>query len=66
MPKRKNDAVANGQVTKKRAISDDDARNNFRSGLFDANVLDGYTNDYAQSQPYAPIFPLLLYHTQPL
>ncbi len=60
MPKRKNDAAANGQVTKKRAISDHEARENFRAGLFDANVLDEYTNDYAQSQPYAPILILFL------
>jgi hypothetical protein len=27
---------------------------NFRSGLFDSKVLEGYTNYYADSQPYAP------------
>lgn len=55
MPKRKNEASANGKATKKRAISDDEAHQNFRKGLFDSKVLDGYTNYYAESQPYAPI-----------
>jgi hypothetical protein len=53
MVKRKNRAPSNGQVKKKRAISDDEAHKNFRSGLFDSKVLAGYTDYYAQSQPYA-------------
>ena len=54
MAKRKNQAPANGQVKKKRAISDDEAHKNFRAGLFDKKVLEGYTSYYAESQPYAP------------
>jgi hypothetical protein len=54
MTKRKNEAPANGKAKKKRAIPDDEAQNNFRSGLFDSKVLEGYTNYYADSQPYAP------------
>jgi hypothetical protein len=53
MAKRKNQAPPNGQVKKKRAISDDEAHKNFRSGLFDSKVLAGYTDYYAASQPYA-------------
>jgi hypothetical protein len=53
MAKRKNQAPSNGQVKKKRAISDDEAHKNFRSGLFDSKVLAGYTDYYAASQPYA-------------
>lgn len=49
--KRKNDAPANGK-SKKRAISDAEAHQNFRSGLFDPKVLQGYTDYYAASQPY--------------
>lgn len=52
MPKRKNDAPVIGKKTKKRAISDDEAKNNFRKGLFDSKVLEGYTDYYAKSQPY--------------
>jgi hypothetical protein len=52
--KRKNQASANSQAKKKRAISDDEAHKNFRSGLFESKILEGYTNFYAESQPYAP------------
>jgi hypothetical protein len=51
MPKRKNQAPANGK-SKKRAISDDEAHKNFDKGLFDSKRLAGYTNYYAESQPY--------------
>jgi prolyl 3-hydroxylase /prolyl 3,4-dihydroxylase len=51
MAKRKNRAPLNEQVKKKRAISDDDAHKNFRKGLFDSKVLQGYTSYYAESQP---------------
>ncbi|XPS93607.1 putative component of NuA3 histone acetyltransferase complex [Ascochyta lentis] len=51
MPKRKNQAPANGK-SKKRAISDDEAHKNFDAGLFDSKRLAGYTNYYAESQPY--------------
>lgn len=54
MVKRKNQSSGNGQAKKKRAISDDEAHKNFRSGLFDSKVLEGYTSYYAESQPYAP------------
>ncbi|KAF2467477.1 uncharacterized protein BDR25DRAFT_62810 [Lindgomyces ingoldianus] len=49
--KRKNEAAANGS-SKKRAISDTEAQSNFRKGLFDAKVLQQYTDFYATSQPY--------------
>ena len=48
--KRKNEAPANGK-SKKRAISDEEAHQNFRKGLFDSSVLDNYTKYYADSQP---------------
>ena len=51
--KRKNEAPVNGK-SKKRAISDDEAHANFRSGLFDGKVLAGYTDFYAASKPYVP------------
>ena len=53
MPKRKSEVSTNGKAKKKRAISDDEAHKNFREGLFDHEVLNGYTNYYAESQPYA-------------
>ena len=34
------------------ALSTDEAKKRFRSGLFDKKVLDTYTNDYATSTPY--------------
>lgn len=49
--KRKNDAAANGS-SKKRAISDQDAHNNFRKGLFNTDVLQDYRANYAKSEPY--------------
>lgn len=53
MPKRKHDTTPRqGVAKKKRAISDADAHSNFRDGLFDQTVLDGYTQYYAKSQPY--------------
>ncbi|KAH8179896.1 oxoglutarate and iron-dependent oxygenase degradation c-term domain-containing protein [Sarocladium implicatum] len=36
----------------KTALSSDEAKKRFRSGLFDKKVLDTYTNDYATSTPY--------------
>lgn len=53
MPKRKAEgpAVANGK-SKKRALSDEEARSNFRKGLFDTKVLGDYQKQYAESQPY--------------
>jgi hypothetical protein len=61
MPKRKNQAPANGQVKKKRAISDGEAHGNFRNGLFESKVLEEYANYYAGSQPYAPLSSRLLH-----
>jgi hypothetical protein len=58
MAKRKNRAPANDQPKKKRAISDEDAHKNFRSGLFESKVLEGYTKYYAESQPYATHLPV--------
>jgi hypothetical protein len=55
MGKRKNQAQANGQAKKKRAISEDEAHKNFRNGLFEGKVRDDYTDYYAKSQPYDTI-----------
>ena len=52
MGKRKNQAQANGQAKKKRALSEDEAHKNFRNGLFESKVRDGYTDYYAKSRPY--------------
>ena len=57
MAKRKNGNAINGQAKKKRAISDNDAHKNFRNGLFDSKVQEGYTKYYAESQPYVRVFP---------
>jgi hypothetical protein len=56
--KRKSEAHANGK-SKKRAISDDEAHDNFRKGLFDTAALKDYTDSYAASQPYVhvPAYP---------
>ncbi|OJD33763.1 2-oxoglutarate and fe dioxygenase domain containing protein 1 [Diplodia corticola] len=53
MPKRKAEgpAAVNGK-SKKRALSDEEARSNFRKGLFDTKVLEDYQQQYAESQPY--------------
>ncbi|KAH7064522.1 Oxoglutarate and iron-dependent oxygenase degradation C-term-domain-containing protein [Macrophomina phaseolina] len=53
MPKRKADdtGAINGK-SKKRALSDEEARSNFRKGLFDTKVLEDYQKQYAESQPY--------------
>ncbi|KAL6712098.1 putative component of NuA3 histone acetyltransferase complex [Coniothyrium glycines] len=52
MPKRKNEARANGKFKKKRAISDDEAHKKFRAGLFGSKVREDYTKYYAESRPY--------------
>ncbi|CAI6332142.1 unnamed protein product [Periconia digitata] len=49
--KRKSETPANGKA-KKRAISDEEAHDKFRDGLFDSKVLEGYTDYYVTSQPY--------------
>ena len=51
MQKRKNQSPANGK-SKKRAISDEEAHKNFDAGLFESKRLAGYTDYYAESQPY--------------
>jgi len=48
--KRKSETPATGKA-KKRAIPDVEAHANFRNGLFDGKVLEGYANSYASSQP---------------
>jgi hypothetical protein len=48
--KRKSETPANGKA-KKRAISDVEAHANFRNGLFDGKVLEGYADYYAASKP---------------
>jgi hypothetical protein len=49
--KSKHEAPAQ-RKSKKRAISDDEAHENFRKGLFDENVRQDYAKYYAASQPY--------------
>ncbi|KAF2085598.1 hypothetical protein K490DRAFT_74993 [Saccharata proteae CBS 121410] len=49
--KRKNETPANG-VSKKRALSDKEAKTKFRDGLFDTKVLEEYRKKYAKSKPY--------------
>ena len=51
--KRKNveEQVANARP-KRRALSDEEAHSNFRSGLFDDAVLKDYTTEYSASKPY--------------
>ena len=51
--KRKGDEQqhGNGSVTKKRAISDEDAQQCFRDGLFADQVADNYANSYGLSKP---------------
>lgn len=52
MVKRKNEAPqAQHGKSKKRAISDDEARENFREGLFEGEVLRRYREDYGGSEP---------------
>ncbi|KUI62763.1 Prolyl 3,4-dihydroxylase ofd1 [Cytospora mali] len=34
------------------ALSNDEAKSRFRNGLFEKNILDKYTSDYAASSPY--------------
>jgi prolyl 3-hydroxylase /prolyl 3,4-dihydroxylase len=55
--KRKNEAPVRRKAkkSKKRAIPDDEAQQNFRKGLFDSSVLDDYTKSYASSKPYVEI-----------
>lgn len=50
--KRKSDEkhVANGKV-KKRALSEDDVKYNFRTDLFDTKILEKYKSDYVVSEP---------------
>jgi prolyl 3-hydroxylase /prolyl 3,4-dihydroxylase len=54
MKRKHNDPEAiNGKGNaKKRAISDDEAKRNFRQGLFDSDVLRESTSQYAASKPY--------------
>ena len=51
--KRKNDEThaANGKA-KKRAPSEDDAKQSFRTDLFATKILEKYKSDYAVSEPY--------------
>ncbi|KAK8254945.1 Oxoglutarate and iron-dependent oxygenase degradation C-term-domain-containing protein [Phyllosticta capitalensis] len=55
MPSTKRKAEDSAPVigkSKKRALPDDEARTNFRAGLFDTKVLSQYKQEYAESQPY--------------
>ncbi|KAK7554587.1 Oxoglutarate and iron-dependent oxygenase degradation C-term-domain-containing protein [Phyllosticta citricarpa] len=55
MPSTKRKAEDNASVlgrSKKCALPDEEARSNFREGLFDTKVLNGYKEYYAQSEPY--------------
>ena len=50
--KAEDDLRANGSpTTKRRAITDDWARSNFRGGLFDIEQLSAQTQEYSTSQP---------------
>lgn len=54
MPSTKRKAEDSAPVigkSKKRALPDDEARTNFRAGLFDTKVLSQYKQEYAESQP---------------
>ncbi|ORY65845.1 2-oxoglutarate and Fe(II) dioxygenase domain-containing protein 1 [Pseudomassariella vexata] len=47
--------AANRKPSKKKfktSLSEEEAKKRFRKGLFDKNVLDAYTKDYAESTPY--------------
>ncbi|KAH6723448.1 Oxoglutarate and iron-dependent oxygenase degradation C-term-domain-containing protein [Leptodontidium sp. MPI-SDFR-AT-0119] len=57
--KRKADTQSNGQngrgILKKRAktvLADEDVHKSFRKGLFAKDILEKYTKDYAESEPY--------------
>jgi len=51
MAKRKNDSPANG-TAKRRLLSEQEARDSFRDGLFKDEILKDYTQQYAKSEPY--------------
>jgi len=51
MAKRKNDSPANG-TAKRRLLSEQEARDSFRDGLFKNQILEDYTQQYAKSEPY--------------
>lgn len=44
------EGVAHQAQVKRRAVSHND---HFREGLFDPNILEGYTKTYTDSVPYA-------------
>ncbi|KAF2674543.1 hypothetical protein BT63DRAFT_430897 [Microthyrium microscopicum] len=52
--KRKGDdqIEANGASGKRRATGESQVKDDFRQGLFEEAVLDGYTDSYAESAPY--------------
>ncbi|KAF5020821.1 hypothetical protein F66182_7144 [Fusarium sp. NRRL 66182] len=53
MVKRKAEVALKAAAKKpKPSLSADDAKKRFRAGLFDKKVLDSYTEQYAQSEPY--------------
>jgi len=53
MAKRKNESPANGTAgrTKRRLLSEQEARDSFRDGLFKDQILEDYTQQYAKSEP---------------
>jgi len=55
MAKRKNDSPANG-TAKRRLLSEQEARDSFRDGLFKDTILQDYTQQYAKSEPYV-VYP---------
>ncbi|KAI0482321.1 Oxoglutarate and iron-dependent oxygenase degradation C-term-domain-containing protein [Xylariaceae sp. FL0804] len=55
MKRKAESQVANHKPAKKKSktsLSDEDAKQRFRKGLFDKTVLEKYTKGYAQSSPY--------------
>jgi len=53
--KRKNEAQINGSASgraKRRQLSEEEARESFRAGLFEDKILNDYTSQYASSAPY--------------
>lgn len=50
-------AHSNGApASKKRALSDVEAKQNFRDGLFDNTILKTYQTEYSISEPYVELF----------
>lgn len=65
MVKRKHDpngAATNGSAKKAAVAQDLNVRANFRTKLFEGDVLKGYCNDYAESAPYVILNKLVFFY----